>query len=91
MGALPHSRPDRPPFTAAERERLKRDFWEIYSDAARCAFSLTFPGPRTSDGFPADFHRWRADWRSAWLIGFDQGFHDRIRLVWELASRGARQ
>ena len=85
------SRPDRPQLTADERERLKRDYWEIYCDGARCAFSMTFAGPRTADGFPADFHRWRADWRSAWLIGFDQGFADHMRCLSELASRGARR
>jgi hypothetical protein len=84
MGTPPHSPADRPPLTEAERERLKRDFWEIYCDGARCAFSLTFPGPRTADGFPCGFPRWRADWRNAWLLGFDLGFHDRQRAVAEL-------
>ena len=64
-------------FSPEELERLKRDFWQIYCAGARDAFSMAFAGPRTSDGFPADFHRWRTDWKNAWLLGFDAGFHDR--------------
>ena len=85
----PSRRPDRPLFTPAEAERLRRDHLDIFNSGARTAFTLSFPGPRTADGYPADFYRWRADWRRAWLAGFARGLHDLIRGVWAL-PRGER-
>jgi hypothetical protein len=91
MARTPHNRPrpaarfDEPlRIGAEERERLKRDYWRIYASAARDAFLMTFPDPRTPSGFPVDFHLWRAAWRRAWLAGYDQGFHDRLRYVAQL-------
>lgn len=83
MGAPRNRRPDRPPFPPAEAERLRRDHLEIYNAGARCAFTLSFPGPRTTAGYPVDFFAWRAQRRRAWLAGFDRGFRDHLRFFAE--------
>jgi hypothetical protein len=75
------------PLTAEEHERLRRAHLEIYNLGARDGFLMTFAGPRTSDGFPADFHHWRNDWRRAWLAGFDRGFTERLRVAAEMEAR----
>jgi hypothetical protein len=85
------AKPDEPlRFADGERERLKRRHRELYCDGARCAFLMTFPGPRTADGFPVDFHHWREAWRRAWLAGFDIGFAERFRVVAEMERGHAR-
>lgn len=67
---------------------LRARWPDEFRDGARCAFLLTFEGPRESGGYPRGFHAWPPDRRNAWFAGFNVGFQDRLHYAKEGRSDG---
>jgi hypothetical protein len=81
-----------PPFDlAAERALYRRwaaieanrDWWETFCAAARLAFGADEIAPEHADieGNRRDFASWPEDRRQAWLAGWSEGFHTRMRFA----------
>jgi hypothetical protein len=68
--------------TAEQESAVLRQRWpQEFRDGKDCAFVRSFEGDREAGGYPLGFHRWPLERRNAWIAGFHQGFHDRLRLT----------
>ncbi len=71
---------------ADEVARLRNRWPDEWRDGARCAFLQNYSGDREPGGYPRGFHRRSLERRNAWFSGFNQGFHDRLRLAKQVLS-----